>query len=159
MCERGPRHQYRKNDRHEEERRHVCYQMAAFGWIMEGLRGHDRAVNHARPHGKPDDAPVRIGISRSDEQKYAQRRINSDNHQQIVRMSLAPDPARRPHNAQRIYAEYERQTDDDEGDAEKEQAVCIGHICVSRTHIRIKLFMRLDAKGNPKDFAESLICS
>jgi len=68
-CLRSPGHQYGKNDRHEEERRHVCYQMAAFGRIIEGLNAHDRAVNYARPDGEPDNALVRVGISRRDEQK------------------------------------------------------------------------------------------
>src|SRR4029450_11588058 len=69
---------------------------------------HDRAVNHARPHGKPDEARARIRISRGGDQKSAQCRIHSADHQQIVRMSVAPSPARRPHNAQGVYAKYER---------------------------------------------------
>ena len=104
-CLRRPGHQDSKNDRHEEERRHICNQVAAFSRIIEGLNSHDRAVNHARPHGKPDDALVRVGISGCDKQKYAQCRIHSDDHQQIVRMSVPPSPARGPHNAQCIYAE------------------------------------------------------
>src|SRR3954451_2525053 len=102
----SPRHQYCKNDRHEEERGYISYQMAAFGRIVEGLSAHDRPVNHARPHGEPDNALVRIGVSRCDEEKYAQCRIHSDDHHQIVRISLAPSPARGPHNAQCIYAKY-----------------------------------------------------
>ena len=34
-CSRGAGHQYCENDRHEEERRHIRYQMAAFGCIIE----------------------------------------------------------------------------------------------------------------------------
>jgi hypothetical protein len=135
---RRPGHQDSKNDRHEEERRHICNQVAAFSRIIEGLNSHDRAVNHARPHGKPDDALVRVGISGCDKQKYAQCRIHSDDHQQIVRMSVAPSPARGPHNAQCIYAEYERQTDDDQGDTEKKQAICIRHIGTLPIQVRIK---------------------
>src|SRR5262245_12003691 len=104
--------------------------MAAFRSVTEGLSSHDRAVNHARPHGKPYNAFVSIGISRCDEQKYAQRRIHSDNHQQIVRMYVAPSPARGPHNGQRIKAKYARETGDDQGDTQEKQAICIRHVCI-----------------------------
>src|SRR3954462_7232395 len=57
----NPRHQRCKNDRHEEERRRISYQMAAFGRIVEGLNAHDCPVNHTRPHGEPDNALVCIG--------------------------------------------------------------------------------------------------
>src|SRR5262245_8011917 len=149
-------HQDSKNDRHEEERRHICDQMATFSRIIEGLNSHDRAVNHARPHGEPDDALVRIGVSGRDEQKYAQCRIHSDDHQQIVRMSVAPSPARGPHNAQRIYAEYERQTDDDQGDTEKKQAICIRHIGTLTVQGLDRIWM---PKADPKAFDRTLICS
>ena len=32
-----------------------------------------------------------------------------------------------------VYAKYERQTDDDQGDTEKKQSICIRHVCISRT--------------------------
>src|SRR5262245_22479922 len=87
------RHQYCKNDRKEKERRHIAYQMTAFGGIADGLHAHDRGVNHARPHGEPDQTLVRIGISRCDKQKYAERGVHSKDHRQIVRVSLSPSPA------------------------------------------------------------------
>src|SRR6516164_6605708 len=59
-------HQYCENDRHEEECRHIRYQMAAFARVTESLYAHDRAMNHARPHGEPDKALVRVGVPRCD---------------------------------------------------------------------------------------------
>jgi CHAT domain len=59
----GPRHQHCKYDRNENERRHISDQMTALGRIGEGLNAHDRPVNHARPHGEPDEALVSVGIS------------------------------------------------------------------------------------------------
>ena len=59
----GPRHQHRKHDRDENERRHISHQMTALGWIVEGLNAHDHRVNHARPYGEPDEAPMIVGFS------------------------------------------------------------------------------------------------
>ena len=56
------RHQHCKYDRHENERRQVSHQMTALGRIGEALNAHDRPVNHARPHGEPDDALVSVGV-------------------------------------------------------------------------------------------------
>src|SRR5262249_14283867 len=103
-CLRGTGHQYCENDRHEEERRHIRYQMATFTRITEGLYAHDRAVNHARPHGEPDKALVRVGILRCDEQKYPERRVQADNHQQIVGLCVTPRTARGRHKANAVQA-------------------------------------------------------
>jgi hypothetical protein len=55
---RGPRHQRRKDHRNENERRRISHQMTALGGIVQGLNTHNRPVNHARPHGEPDEALV-----------------------------------------------------------------------------------------------------
>src|SRR5215475_11792252 len=57
------RHQHCKYDRNENKRGHISDQMTALGRIAEGLNTHDRPMNHARPHGEPDEALVSVGIS------------------------------------------------------------------------------------------------
>src|SRR6516165_5051907 len=56
------RRQRCKYDRHENKRWHISHQMTALGRVAEGLNPHDRRVNHARPHGEPDEALVSVGI-------------------------------------------------------------------------------------------------
>ena len=87
--------------------------MTLFRPIVKGLNGHDPAVHHARPDREPDYAFVRVGISRCDKQKHTQRRVDTDDHHQIVRVSVSPGPARGPDNAQWINTEYESQAEDD----------------------------------------------
>src|SRR5215813_6910081 len=60
-------HQHCQNDRYEEKCRCICNQMAAFGRIIESLNAHDGTVNHARLHGEPNKALVRVGVLRCDE--------------------------------------------------------------------------------------------
>src|SRR5215467_11407097 len=128
------RRQHCKYDRHQNKRWHISQQMTALGRVAEGLNPHDRRVNHARPHGEPDEALVSVGISCGDEQKHAQRRVHSDDHHEIVRMSLSPGPARGPENTQCIYAKYESQTDDDQRHAQKKQTICIRHFASPKRH-------------------------
>ena len=47
VCLLSPQHQYCKNDRDEEERGHISYQMTAFRRVIEGLDAHDRPVHYA----------------------------------------------------------------------------------------------------------------
>ena len=47
VCLLSPQHQDCKNDRDEEERGHISYQMAAFRRVIEGLNAHDRPVYYA----------------------------------------------------------------------------------------------------------------
>jgi hypothetical protein len=67
------RRQRCKYDRDENKRWHISQEMTALGRVAHGLNAHDYRVNHARPHGEPDEARVRVGISCGDEQKHAQR--------------------------------------------------------------------------------------
>jgi len=48
VCLRSPRHQYCKNDRDEEERGHISYQMTAFRRVIEGLDAHDHPMHYRR---------------------------------------------------------------------------------------------------------------
>ena len=57
---RGPRHQHCKDDRNQDERRHISQQMPALARILDGLNAHDRPMNRARPNGEPDEALVSI---------------------------------------------------------------------------------------------------
>src|SRR5215813_11494212 len=134
---RSARHQHCKYDRHENKRWHISHQMTALGRVAEGLDAHDRRVNHARPHGEPDEALVSVRISCGDEQKHAQRRVHSDDHHEIVRMSLSPGPARGPENTQCIDAKYESQTDEDQGYAQKKQTICIRHFAPPKRHAHL----------------------
>jgi len=98
-----------------------------FRRIVEGLDPHNCSVHDAGPYSEPDEAPVLIRISRCDEQKYAQRRINTYDHHEIVRVPMAPSPARGPNKAQRINTEYENQAKDDQRDTQIKYAICIRH--------------------------------
>src|SRR5262249_45565644 len=57
------RHQHCKYDGNQNKRGHISDQMTALGRIAKGLNTHDRPMNHARPHGEPDEALVSVGIS------------------------------------------------------------------------------------------------
>src|SRR5215472_14725342 len=113
------RRQRCKYDRNENKRWHISQEMTALGRVAHGLNAHDCRVDHARPHGEPDEARVRVGISCGDEQKHAQRRVHSNDHHEIVRMSLSPSPARGPETTQCVYAKYENYPDDDQGYSKK----------------------------------------
>src|SRR6202521_1326579 len=106
--------------------------MTAFFHVVERLKGHDRAVRHARPYGEPDETLVRLGVSRGQEQKHAQRRVDGDDHHQIVRVSMSPAPAGRPDDAQRINTEYESQAEDDQRDTKIKPTICIRHFSLHR---------------------------
>jgi hypothetical protein len=95
--------------------------MTLFRRSTEGLQCHDCSVHHARPYGEPDDALMRVRIARRRQKEYAERRLDSDDHHQVVRVPLTPCPAGGPDNAQRIDAENESKPDDDQRDAEVKQ--------------------------------------
>src|ERR1035437_10927714 len=97
--------------------------MTMFRCVTKGLNGHDPAVHHARPYSEPDNAPVSIGISRCNQQKHTERGIDTDDHHPIVRVSLSPNPAGGPDNAQRINTEYENQAEDDQRDTDRKSVV------------------------------------
>ena len=60
-------------------------------------------MHHARPDGEGDQAAVFSRVPCSGNQKNAEDRINTADHLQIVGAFTAmPDPARRPHEAERI---------------------------------------------------------
>src|SRR5258708_26560925 len=106
--------------------------MTAFLHIVEGLNGHEPSVHHARPYGEPDNALVRSGILRCEEQKHTKRRIDSDDHHQIMRVSMSPSPTGGPNNAQRINTEYESQSDNDQRDTEIKLTICVRHFSLPR---------------------------
>src|ERR1700682_6412158 len=108
--------------------------MTAFFRVVERLKGHDRAVRHARPYGEPDETLVRLGISRCDEQKHAQCRIDDDDHHQIVRVSMSPAPAGGPDDAQRINNEYESQAEDDQRDTKIKLTIGFRHFLPPAHH-------------------------
>src|SRR5258708_39821027 len=101
--------------------------MTAFFHVVERLKGHDAAMHQARPDGEPDEALVGLGISRGQEQKHAQRRIDGDDHHQVVRVPMSPGPAGGPDNAQWINAEYESQADDDQRDTKIKPTIGFRH--------------------------------
>jgi hypothetical protein len=63
--------------------------------------------------------------------QHAQRRIHSNDHHQVVGMSLSPCPARGPENTQCVYAKCESQADDDQRYAKKKQTISVRHFCIS----------------------------
>src|SRR5262249_51691755 len=103
---RAPLHPDPKDERYQEQRRHVAKQMTPFCRIAEGLQCHDYSVHHARPHGEPDDALMRVRIARRHQKEHAERRIDTDDHHQIVGVPLTPCPAGGPDDTQQIDAEY-----------------------------------------------------
>jgi hypothetical protein len=71
-----------------------------------------------RPYGEPDDALIRVRMAYRHQKEHAERRIDTNDHHQIVRVALTPCPAGGPDDAQRVDTEYESEPDDDQRDAE-----------------------------------------
>ena len=80
---------------------------------------HDAAVNHARPHSKPNEAEVCERIARCGNKEHTERGINANDHEPVVRVACVPRPTRRPGDHQRVNAENKNDADEDEdeGDA------------------------------------------
>src|SRR4029078_4611542 len=77
--------------------------MTMFAAVRKCLKRHDCRMHHARPDGEGDQAAVFSRVPCSGNQKNAEDRINTADHLQIVGAFTAmPDPARRPHEAERI---------------------------------------------------------
>ena len=110
------RGQQRKYDGYNEQRRNVADQMPMTVW-GKCLPRHDAAVNHARPHSKPNEATVCEWIARGENEEHTERGINADDHERVVRVARVPCPTRRPSDHQRIKAENKNDADEDEGDA------------------------------------------
>ena len=114
------RRQQREYDGYNEQRRNVADQMPM---TVRGkcLHRHDAAVNHARPHSKPNEAAVCERIARCENEEQTERGINADDHERVVRVVCVPYPTRRPERRpsdhQRVKAENENDADEDEGDA------------------------------------------
>src|SRR5262249_6740205 len=79
----------------------------------------------------PDDALVRVRITRRHQQEHAERRIEAHDHRQVVGVALPPGPAGGPDDAQRIEAEYESEADDDQRDAKVKRTTGCRH-CAPR---------------------------
>src|SRR5215470_12959652 len=124
-------HQHPKDDRYKKKGGHVTKQMTPFRRVLDSLPGHDGSMHHAGPYGEPDDAFVRVRITRGHQKEYAERRVNSNDHHQVVGVALTPSPARGPNYAQRIDAQYESKADDDKRDAEIKQTIDCRHCAPS----------------------------
>src|SRR5262249_2870935 len=70
---------------------------------------------------------MRVRIARRHQKEHAERRIDTDDHHQIVGVPLTPCPAGGPDGAQQIDAEYESEPDDDQRDAEVKQTTGCRH--------------------------------
>src|SRR6516165_7918571 len=91
--------------------------MPSFSRVAECLPSHDCSMYHARPHGEPDYAFVRVRITRRHQKEHTERGIDADDHHQVVGVAPPPSPAGGPDDAQRIEAEYANEADDDKRDA------------------------------------------
>src|SRR5271168_3828849 len=78
---------------------------------LERLYRHDDGVHDARPHGEPDQGDVGLRASRRIPEEQAQRRVQADDHHEVVgliRRAVMPCPPRRPHHGQRIEKQHHR---------------------------------------------------
>ena len=91
--------------------------------VGQGLDGHDDGVHNARPDREPDQARMRRRVLGRDDEKDAERRVDPDDHHQVVRVPLAPCPPGGPHDPQRVDAEDEDEADDDEHDTKVPNAI------------------------------------
>jgi hypothetical protein len=64
-----------------------------------------------------DTTVTREGVACRDQQKYSEGGIDADDHHQVMRMSMSPTPAGRPHHRLGVDPEDEDQSDDYQGDA------------------------------------------
>jgi hypothetical protein len=70
---------------------------------------------------------VRVRITRSHQKEHTERRIDANDHHQVVGVALPPTPAGGPDDAQRIDAEYEDEADDDKRDAKTKYTIGFRH--------------------------------
>ncbi len=68
----------------QEQSRDISGQMAVVAAGAEGLHGHDGGVHDAGAHREPDQAQVRLRASCGVAQEDAQRRVQPDDHHEIV---------------------------------------------------------------------------
>src|ERR1700685_1752837 len=107
------RHQKRQGRGHNEQRRHIAVQMAHMLRVGERLDAHDATVHDTRPYCEPDEAAMRERVSRCDDQEHPERRIDAEDHLQIVRRTRVPSPAGWPNDGERVDADGKYQTHGD----------------------------------------------
>src|SRR5262245_21868344 len=95
-----------QDSRDHKYRRNIPPQVRAVLRIRQRLYSHDARVNHTRPHGEPDEAQVLERVAARDQQKAPQRRVDSDDHLQVMRQPVrlfhVPRPAGRPQDDERV---------------------------------------------------------
>ena len=84
-------------------------------------------MHNAGPDGEPNQAQMGQWIARGDHQKYSERCVNSDNHQEIVGMTGVPPPAGWPENRQWIDSRDENEADGHQGNPQVLEAKSIDH--------------------------------
>src|ERR1700731_2993470 len=94
---------------------------------LEGLNGHDRSMDHARPDREPDETPMFERVACRDDQKHPESRVNTDNHQRVIRVTGMPSPARRPNDHQRADSDQENQPTQYQWDTQVFGAIVVGH--------------------------------
>ena len=104
LCDARRPYEGRQHDGGQQQRRDVAPQMSHVVAGLERFHRHDDSVHDARPHGEPDQADVGLRTSRRIPEEQAQRRVQADDHHEVVglvRRAVMPCPPRRPHHGQR----------------------------------------------------------
>src|SRR5262249_958078 len=98
------------------------------------LNSHNHAVHDTRPDREPDEASVCHRITRGDNQKHAERCIDTEDHFEIFRATCCvPSPARRPEDGERPYTEDKDKPYDHQDDAQIVDAISLSHVFSSFT--------------------------
>src|SRR5262249_57172903 len=121
--------------------------MASLAGVGDRLNSHDRGMNHTRPHREPDQASMLIRISRCEQQKDSERRVDANDHQQVVRVTMSPCPAGWPDKAEWIDSKNEDQPHGYESDPQRKQAGRVRHSIISMLWTAFALTSRIILRG------------
>src|SRR5271154_6467739 len=95
--------------------------------VGERLDAHDAAVHGTGPYREPDQAAMGQRVSRCDDQKHPERRVDAEDHLQRVLLTRVPRPAGWPNDGERVDADDKYQTHGDQHHPQILDPICFAH--------------------------------
>ena len=122
-----PPRENRQDAGHDQQRRDIPQQMRPLAGVLDRHHQHERGMDHARPNREPEQRRVLQRVARTDDQKHAERSVNTENHGEVMGRPHAPGPAAGPNLRQGVNPDHEDQADDDHGKSQSGDTGGGGH--------------------------------
>src|SRR5262245_13207659 len=84
-------------------------------------------MRYAGPNRKPNEAAVRKWIAGGKHEEDSERRVDRQDHLQVLGLADMPRPTRRPKNRQRVHPEQEDEPNKEQRDSQEFDAITVRH--------------------------------